>query len=117
MPTAALDLRDRTPPFRTVDIDLLASDLATLVILPSWVRQFSFRFEGDPGKYSSEGTAGLAIDPDYQTVPADTLHSISLNRASRAGGGSGGSIPGAYGVFIASAAGGTIVRMTLEAGA
>jgi len=114
MATALLDLTGKAPPFRTVELDLLGPDLVTLVILPNWARRVEMQWETDPGKYSSEGNAGIAIDADHMTVPADTLHSFAVSRSGRAGRpGSADLVPSVTGIRVASAAGGTIFRLTL----
>ena len=115
MATSTLNLSDLEPPFRTIEIDLLVTaNFATQIFLPKWCRRVIFQFETDPGKYSSEGTGGVAIDAGHMTVPADTLHSLTFDRLGRAG------RPGTVGfgldlvsLLVATAAGGTTFRMTL----
>ena len=109
---AADDLTGLQPSFRTLTITLPGADLAREVILPKWCRRISFRFETDAGKYSSEGTDGSTIDSDHQTATADTLHSISVDRAGRAG-----SNTGTPSIFFATATGSTVMRILLETSA
>ena len=116
MATSILVLADLQPPFRTIEIDLpVTTNFTTQIYLPRWCRRVIFQFETDPGKYSSEGVGGVAIDAGHMTVPADTLHSLTFDRQDRAGRASQktGFALDLVSLLVATAAGGTTFRMTL----